>query len=71
MALIPCRDCGRGISPNAASCPHCGRPLRRKWPVGTLIRLIFAAAALILLYRVVLLPTLQHFLQMMSSSPNR
>ncbi len=25
-ALIQCRACGRDISPNAASCPHCGEP---------------------------------------------
>ena len=25
--LISCPDCGRQISPAAASCPHCGRPI--------------------------------------------
>ena len=26
--LIPCPDCGRQVSPAAASCPHCGRPFK-------------------------------------------
>jgi hypothetical protein len=25
--LQPCPDCGRGLSPLAKMCPHCGRPL--------------------------------------------
>ncbi|HEV3004727.1 MAG TPA: hypothetical protein VGX78_09705 [Pirellulales bacterium] len=25
--LVPCIDCGRLVSPQAASCPQCGRPL--------------------------------------------
>jgi hypothetical protein len=28
MALIRCVDCGKDISDQAPSCPHCGRPLR-------------------------------------------
>lgn len=24
MALIKCRECGKEVSSNAASCPHCG-----------------------------------------------
>jgi hypothetical protein len=28
--LIPCPDCGRGLSPLAESCPGCGRPVNRK-----------------------------------------
>ena len=24
MALIPCRECGKEISSEAAKCPHCG-----------------------------------------------
>ena len=26
--LLPCPDCGRMVSRQAASCPQCGRPLR-------------------------------------------
>lgn len=26
MALIPCPDCGRMVSPAATTCPECGRP---------------------------------------------
>jgi hypothetical protein len=26
--LQPCPDCGRRLSPRAASCPHCGCPLQ-------------------------------------------
>jgi hypothetical protein len=26
MALIPCRECGKDISTEAAACPHCGAP---------------------------------------------
>lgn len=28
MALITCPDCGKQISEQAASCIHCGRPLK-------------------------------------------
>lgn len=27
MALIPCSECGKEMSPQAAACPHCGHPL--------------------------------------------
>ena len=29
MALVDCPDCGRRISPEAPSCPGCGRPMKR------------------------------------------
>ena len=29
MALINCPDCGKGISDQAASCIHCGSPLKQ------------------------------------------
>lgn len=29
MALIKCPECGKEISDNARSCPHCGNPIRR------------------------------------------
>ena len=28
MALIKCTECGKEISENAASCPHCGNPIK-------------------------------------------
>ena len=28
MALIPCPECGRMVSPNAEECPHCGAPIK-------------------------------------------
>lgn len=27
--LIPCRSCGRPVSPRAAACPQCGEPIAR------------------------------------------
>lgn len=30
MALIKCPECGKEVSDQAASCPNCGHPLRRK-----------------------------------------
>ena len=30
MALIKCPECGKEISNNAASCPHCGTPIGDK-----------------------------------------
>lgn len=27
MPLITCRDCSKLVSPNAAACPNCGRPI--------------------------------------------
>lgn len=29
MALIKCSECGKEISSDAKSCPHCGKPLPR------------------------------------------
>ncbi len=26
--LVPCPDCGHGVSRLASTCPHCGRPLQ-------------------------------------------
>ncbi|MCL4694314.1 MAG: zinc-ribbon domain-containing protein [Candidatus Hydrogenedentes bacterium] len=28
MALMPCQECGRSVSDQALSCPHCGFPLK-------------------------------------------
>jgi hypothetical protein len=35
MALIHCRECGREVSDQAASCPGCGYPLKDKSPLTT------------------------------------
>ncbi|MCH7905614.1 MAG: zinc-ribbon domain-containing protein [Armatimonadetes bacterium] len=32
MALIKCKECGREVSDNAASCPHCGNPIKTPRP---------------------------------------
>ena len=32
MALLPCPECGRSISDQAAWCVHCGYPLTRSGP---------------------------------------
>lgn len=45
MALIQCPECGKEISDQAESCPHCGNPLRpvviestsKKWKTATVI----------------------------------
>ena len=29
MALIKCLECGKQISSNAESCPHCGNPIKK------------------------------------------
>ncbi len=31
MALINCKECGRGISTSAKSCPHCGYDNTNFW----------------------------------------
>lgn len=30
MALIKCSECGKEISSNARSCPHCGNPTKNR-----------------------------------------
>ncbi len=30
MAIIKCPECGKEISSLAESCPHCGRPMKKK-----------------------------------------
>ena len=32
MALISCSECGKKVSENADSCPHCGDPIAAKPP---------------------------------------
>ena len=32
MTLVKCTECGRDISSNATSCPHCGNPMRQSEP---------------------------------------
>jgi uncharacterized membrane protein YvbJ len=32
MALVFCRECGKQISDQAASCPHCGAPQKTEAP---------------------------------------
>lgn len=39
MALIPCPECNKEISDKAKSCPNCGYPFCRFWPVGERINL--------------------------------
>jgi RNA polymerase subunit RPABC4/transcription elongation factor Spt4 len=41
--LIKCKACERDISPNAASCPHCGEKLKtEQTPTGILAAIIIA-----------------------------
>lgn len=58
MSLIPCKECGQSVSRKAASCPHCGHPLRRRLRVGFVLRMAITLAALYLAYKFVL-PILQ------------
>ena len=32
MALITCKECGKQVSDQAASCPHCGAPIKAATP---------------------------------------
>ncbi len=32
MSLIQCKTCGKQVSQNASSCPHCGEPVPKKSP---------------------------------------
>lgn len=32
MALITCKECGKQVSDQAASCPHCGAPVKATAP---------------------------------------
>ena len=46
MALLNCRSCGKEISENAASCPHCGEPLAKQgksFGCGTVLLVVAAA----------------------------
>jgi hypothetical protein len=37
MAMLPCRECGRDVSSEAVSCPHCGVPSPTR-PTPTVVR---------------------------------
>lgn len=47
MAMIKCKECGKDISNQAASCPHCGAPVKkpaRTYGCGTAIILAAVVA---------------------------
>lgn len=50
MALIHCRECGKAISSEATSCPHCGAPIpkpkRTKWWLWVPLSLVAAFFAI-------------------------
>lgn len=43
MALIKCKECGKEVSDNAKSCPHCGAPPSKKTGCLTWVIAIFFA----------------------------
>jgi uncharacterized paraquat-inducible protein A len=47
MDLIPCRDCGTMISPEAKGCPRCARNLTAERALGKFLRLAAVCAALL------------------------
>ena len=52
MALINCKECGKEISTEAKSCPHCGyKPKKSVWPVivAWIVAIIMAPVAALLL----------------------
>src|SRR5688572_11759106 len=64
MALVKCRECGKTISNEALSCPHCGAPgfganavrgtptqPKKPTTIGTLPGLLIAGAALWLIVK--------------------
>jgi hypothetical protein len=53
VGLIKCPDCGNDVSSSAVSCPHCGRPRRRRAPGVELsgILVIAAVCAGVLIWR--------------------
>lgn len=44
MALVPCRECGKELSTEAAACPHCGaaRPKPVRWVAAIVAGLLLA-----------------------------
>jgi len=44
VSLLKCPDCGNDVSSSAASCPHCGRPNRRRAPAVGLSGILAIAA---------------------------
>ena len=47
MALGNCKECGKEISSEAASCPHCGRPQKKKMSVGNVVAWILVVIAVL------------------------
>jgi predicted nucleic acid-binding Zn ribbon protein len=45
--LISCKACGKEISPNANTCPHCGEPIPK--PVEQTVKIVFGIIGGILL----------------------
>ena len=64
MALVKCPECTGTVSDQAASCPHCGRPLRepRKSHVVRTIARSFAPALLAAVFAVSLAASLWSWL---------
>lgn len=40
--LVPCRDCETPISPDASSCPKCGRPRPRDAGLDVFVKIVVA-----------------------------
>ena len=55
MSTVKCRDCGGSVSRTAATCPQCGRELRRSAFARVAIGCLLAIIMLVLL-AVVFLP---------------
>ncbi len=54
MKLIKCKACEKEISPNAASCPHCGEKLKtEQTATGLLAAIIIALLIGWMLYSVI------------------
>jgi len=47
MSLMPCKECGKHISSEAISCPHCGIPLQEQVDWGRLFLGLFAGPPLL------------------------
>lgn len=51
MSLLACSECGQPLSTEASSCPHCGKPARKKTSVATMgcVCLLLAVIAVIVI----------------------
>lgn len=53
MAIISCPECGNSVSDKAATCPHCGMEIHKKYDNSKLINALLLAILFPIVYYII------------------